>query len=439
MSLYHNPNMVTNGLVLCLDAGNTKSYPNTGTTWTDLSGNSNTGTLTNGPTFNSYEARTNGNLYSNDVTNAYYTQYFVTVGASSETAPNGTTTASYFTLSATATTYKGVTGGYISYPTSSIVTISCFVKPTGGARYFWIREGGYGASRVGFDLTSVSVFSSSSATGYINAAGNGWYRVQAVMGALPQSSARVQLLGASDTTPPGNSNVSSTGTETYHIWGAQCELGEFATSPMLTTSSTVTRAAGPATLVFDGVNDVVRVPYSSTYISSGSHTVEVWAKVGSIGASTVLFVINRNNSDYLQTFAIAIDNRQVVREWNPTGADQMVLTYQTGTTSNYAGTFSKNKFGTTNGDNAWHYVAGVLNNSTKNMYLFYDGVQVHTTSFTGTVAAPTCDMRIGGEYTINTAESQLLGNVARVAIYNRALSSSEIAQNYQSVRGRFGV
>ena len=86
-----------------------------------------------------------------------------------------------------------------------------------------------------------------------------------------------------------------------------------------------------------------------------------------------------------------------------------------------------------------HYVAGVLNNSTKNMYLFYDGVQVHTTSFTGTVAAPTCDMRIGGEYTINTAESQLLGNVARVAIYNRALSSSEIAQNYQSVRGRFGV
>lgn len=190
-------------------------------------------------------------------------------------------------------------------------------------------------------------------------------------------------------------------------------------------------------IVFDGVNDVVRIPYSSTYISSGSHTVELWVKVGSIGASAVSIILNRNNSDYLQTFAIAIDNRQVVRPWNPTGSDQMVLTYQIGLTSDYAGTFSKNKFGTTNGDNTWHCVAGVTNDSTKNMYLFYDGVQVHTNTYAGTVAAPTCDTRIGGEYTINTAESQLLGNVAKVTIYNRALSSAEILQNYQAMRGRF--
>ena len=42
-----------NGLVLCLDAGNTKSYPGSGTAWTDLSNNGNTGTLTNGPTYSS--------------------------------------------------------------------------------------------------------------------------------------------------------------------------------------------------------------------------------------------------------------------------------------------------------------------------------------------------------------------------------------------------
>jgi len=45
--------IVTDGLVLNLDAGFTTSYPTTGTTWYDLSGNSNNGTLTNGPTFNS--------------------------------------------------------------------------------------------------------------------------------------------------------------------------------------------------------------------------------------------------------------------------------------------------------------------------------------------------------------------------------------------------
>ena len=46
-------NIVTNGLVLFLDANNTNSYLGSGTSWYDLSGNGNTGTLTNGPTFNS--------------------------------------------------------------------------------------------------------------------------------------------------------------------------------------------------------------------------------------------------------------------------------------------------------------------------------------------------------------------------------------------------
>ena len=45
--------IVTNGLVLFLDANNTNSYPGSGTSWYDLSGNGNTGTLTNGPTFSS--------------------------------------------------------------------------------------------------------------------------------------------------------------------------------------------------------------------------------------------------------------------------------------------------------------------------------------------------------------------------------------------------
>jgi hypothetical protein len=53
VGLAHSPSIVMNGLVLCLDAGNRKSYPGSGTTWTDLSGRGNTGTLTNGPTYSS--------------------------------------------------------------------------------------------------------------------------------------------------------------------------------------------------------------------------------------------------------------------------------------------------------------------------------------------------------------------------------------------------
>ena len=49
--MYYSPRIVTSGLVLALDAAERLSYPRTGTTWRDLSGNSNNGTLTNGPTF----------------------------------------------------------------------------------------------------------------------------------------------------------------------------------------------------------------------------------------------------------------------------------------------------------------------------------------------------------------------------------------------------
>ena len=45
--------IVTDGLVLHLDAANTKSYQSGSTTWNDLSGNRNNGTLVNGPTFSS--------------------------------------------------------------------------------------------------------------------------------------------------------------------------------------------------------------------------------------------------------------------------------------------------------------------------------------------------------------------------------------------------
>ena len=44
---HYGPRTITNGLVLCLDAGNLKSYPGIGTAWTDLSGRGNNGTLTN--------------------------------------------------------------------------------------------------------------------------------------------------------------------------------------------------------------------------------------------------------------------------------------------------------------------------------------------------------------------------------------------------------
>ena len=47
MATRYSPRMVTDGLVLCLDAANSRSYPGAGSTWFDLSGNGNNATLYN--------------------------------------------------------------------------------------------------------------------------------------------------------------------------------------------------------------------------------------------------------------------------------------------------------------------------------------------------------------------------------------------------------
>ncbi len=46
------PDLIQDGLVLCLDASDRNSYVSGSTTWFDLSGNNNSGSLVNGPTFN---------------------------------------------------------------------------------------------------------------------------------------------------------------------------------------------------------------------------------------------------------------------------------------------------------------------------------------------------------------------------------------------------
>ena len=54
MASFAGPNLTTDKLILCLDAANTNSYPGSGTTWYDLSGNERHGTLINEPTFQSH-------------------------------------------------------------------------------------------------------------------------------------------------------------------------------------------------------------------------------------------------------------------------------------------------------------------------------------------------------------------------------------------------
>jgi hypothetical protein len=53
MGIAYNSNIVTSGLVLCLDAGSPRSYPGTGTSWRDVGGTYSPSTLVNSPTYTS--------------------------------------------------------------------------------------------------------------------------------------------------------------------------------------------------------------------------------------------------------------------------------------------------------------------------------------------------------------------------------------------------
>jgi len=67
MGISAGPDLIQDGLVLNLDASDKNSYPGSGTTWSDISGNGYNGTLYNGPTFSS----TNGGAIVFDGTNDF--------------------------------------------------------------------------------------------------------------------------------------------------------------------------------------------------------------------------------------------------------------------------------------------------------------------------------------------------------------------------------
>lgn len=102
MAVNYSPAIVKDGLVLHLDAANYKSYPGSGTVWSDRSGFGNNGTLTNGPTFNS----ANGGSIVFDGSNDY-----INVNSSNLKPTNGITQEFWIKAAARATVFMGLQYG----------------------------------------------------------------------------------------------------------------------------------------------------------------------------------------------------------------------------------------------------------------------------------------------------------------------------------------
>ena len=78
MAFFRGPNVVTNGLVLALDAANPKSYVSGSTTWNDLSGNGYNGTLL-GSNIPTYSTSSGGSLSfpGGAFNNSYVSEYSI--------------------------------------------------------------------------------------------------------------------------------------------------------------------------------------------------------------------------------------------------------------------------------------------------------------------------------------------------------------------------
>tara|TARA_Y100000034_G_scaffold77758_1_gene93465 strand:- start:133 stop:1350 length:1218 start_codon:yes stop_codon:yes gene_type:complete len=84
-------------------------------------------------------------------------------------------------------------------------------------------------------------------------------------------------------------------------------------------------------------------------------------------------------------------------------------------------------------DDTWHYCVATHDSSTGNRVLYLDGVSIATDS--STLNTADASARVGDWI----GSHKFHGTIDVVEVYNRALSSTEVLQNFNAKRSRFGV
>lgn len=128
MAVFAGPEIVNTGLVLHLDAANPRSYPGSGTVWTDLSGNGNNGTLVNGVGYNSAN---NGSMIFDGVNDYVQLTWGIMSGNAS------------YTYDAFFIKYNDTNSNWISYGTAANSSLN----------QIGIFQGGIGVLNFGNDTT----------------------------------------------------------------------------------------------------------------------------------------------------------------------------------------------------------------------------------------------------------------------------------------------
>ena len=182
------------------------------------------------------------------------------------------------------------------------------------------------------------------------------------------------------------------------------------------------------------MNDICTIGSISSYISSAC-SISLWIYIpASFSGLFGLIATNRNLSDFVTTFNIAFDDRNVVRPWNTTGKTNnraFVISSGGGTNDNTiwkTDMFTNDKF--------YHITHTV--SAASGVSLYINGLLISNIPFVGSFQNPNVSVRIANQYG-SMNDYPLRGNVSDVKIYNKVLSAAEVLQNYNATRSRFNL